>query len=165
VIHKGYWEFKDLWEAFEPIQVSQYKSILHFRLATHGDVDWHNCHPYELVDGALIHNGIIEATSGWYARQRMHGPNANVKKDNRTGANVLSIPSDTRDFVEHYIGGMDELQLRKAGRLIENAIGDYSKVVTLHDSGRHIIFNESGGHWDRGAWYSNSCYRLNGAQK
>lgn len=148
VINKGFWTFKDFWESFSEIQKAKMKAIVHFRLATHGDISWDNCHPYELDDGALIHNGIISAVSNYNYRDSVEDARG---KDEY-------IPSDTMQFVERYLRGMRERELRRSHKLIEYAIGSWSKLVTLHDSGNHIIFNERAGHWNRGAWYSNSCY-------
>src|SRR6185295_7173865 len=59
-ISKGfftYQQFLDAWKAVS--QAENTKALVHFRVATHGTIDTDNCHPFQLKDGALIHNGII----------------------------------------------------------------------------------------------------------
>lgn len=195
IIEKGFFSFNEFWRAFQEVQRDNLKAIVHFRFATHGSVDTDNCHPYELNDGALIHNGIIDCVSSaeaYYSRYTTSSPSKYYEGwdkyedidgdpvfDRNTGTvtgtydkngdwyesagyvgeRPMGRRSDTREFVEDWLSGMTEKDMRRAKSLIEYAIGDYSKLVTLHNSGRHIIFNEEAGHWDRGAWWSNACYK------
>lgn len=189
IIEKGFFIFSEFWRAFQEVQRDCLKAIVHFRWATHGTVGHDNCHPYDLKDGALIHNGMIDCTvrtsynsygDGYSAFSRIHRWKAGddlYERGDRCGVVTGSYDgngdfledkgyeratgsrSDTREFVEDWLSQMGEADMRKAKPLIEHAIGSGSKLVTLHDSGRHIIFNEWLGHWDRGAWWSNSCYR------
>lgn len=56
-IVKGFTKIEDFLKAWEPHE--QKSAIIHFRWTTHGSNTRANCHPFELADGALIHNGII----------------------------------------------------------------------------------------------------------
>jgi hypothetical protein len=207
IVEKGFFQFNEFWRAFQEVQRDNLKAIVHFRWATHGAVNNDNCHPYDLDDGALIHNGMISCvTSSYYSRYsdggvpygtasygRAYGsgghPSWNDYKDVMEDPAIVDSKSvvtgeydkngdyyedgcyvgafnkpvqkrsDTREFVEDYLRGMSEMDMRMSKRLIEHAIGSGSKLVTLHNSGGHIIFNEEAGHWNRGAWYSNYCYR------
>jgi hypothetical protein len=152
-IQRGYFTFDSLWQDIEPIIADKCPLILHFRWATHGDVNVENCHPFALKDGALIHNGIISGmgTSVYKSSNKYYQTTTcatNECDDDR---------SDTREFVEDYLDGMTVNVLRGAKKLIEHTIG-YSKLVTIHNDGSVIIFNEDSGHWRGGVWYSNNSY-------
>lgn len=158
-IQRGYFTFDTLWQDLEPIMADKCPLILHFRWATHGDVNVDNCHPFALADGALIHNGIISGMgTSTYTSSNKYYQTATCATtacdDDR---------SDTREFVEDYLDGMTVNVLRGAKKLIEHTIG-YSKLVTIHDDGSVIIFNENSGHWRGGVWYSNNSYEASKAK-
>lgn len=152
-IFKGYFEFPEFWDAYQTLTLAErQKAMVHFRWTTHGATNYDNCHPFALKDGALIHNGIIplEETKGtgsheWY----MTGDSIHAASDTR---------SDTRIFCEDYIDNMGAHELRLSRKLIESMIG-WSKLVTMHDDGSVLIFNETDGHWRKGVWYSNDSYK------
>ena len=158
VIQRGYFTFDSLWADLEPIMQDKCPLILHFRWATHGEVNIDNCHPFQLSDGALIHNGIISGLGNKYtytsANKYYTPPTTGVCDD---GGYCDDDRSDTREFVEDYLSGMHVNALRSAKKLIEFSIG-YSKLATIHNDGSVIIFNESMGHWRNGVWYSNHSY-------
>jgi glutamine amidotransferase len=157
IIQRGYFTFNELWADLTPIMADNCPLILHYRWATHGDVNVENCHPFELHDGALIHNGIISGmgTSVYKSANKYYTPPAG-----KTCADMECSDdrSDTREFVEDYLAGMGVSDLRSAKKLIEHTIG-YSKLVTIHNDGSVIIFNEDSGHWRNGVWYSNDSYK------
>jgi glutamine amidotransferase len=157
VIQRGYFTFDSLWKDLKPIMEDNCPLILHFRWATHGDVNVENCHPFALQDGALIHNGIISGMgeSTYKSSNKYYTPPVG-----KTCADMECSDdrSDTREFVEDYLADMDMLALLSAKKLIEHTIG-YSKLVTIHDDGTVIIFNEQSGHWRNGVWYSNDSYK------
>ena len=157
VIQRGYFTFNDLWADLTPIMDDNCPLILHYRWATHGDINVENCHPFQLTDGALIHNGIISGmgTSKYKSASKYYTPPVG-----KTCADMECSDdrSDTREFVEDYLADMGVSELRAAKKLIEHTIG-YSKLVTIHNDGSVIIFNESSGHWRNGVWYSNDSYK------
>lgn len=157
VIQRGYFTFDNLWADLKPIIDDKCPLILHFRWATHGDVNVENCHPFALKDGALIHNGIISGmgTSTYKSYNKYYTPPAG-----KTCADMECSDdrSDTREFVEDYLTDMGVLNLLSAKKLIEHTIG-YSKLVTIHNDGSVLIFNEDMGHWRNGVWYSNDSYK------
>jgi hypothetical protein len=141
-----------LWADLQPLMDDKLPLILHFRWATHGEVNVENCHPFELKDGALIHNGVISGMgtssySKYYTPPK--GKACEAECDDR---------SDTREFVEDYLADMGVSELLSAKKLIEHTIG-YSKLVTIHHDGSVHIFNERSGHWRNGVWYSNDSYK------
>lgn len=161
IIQRGYFTFNDLWADLAPIMADNCPLILHYRWATHGDITVENCHPFELHDGALIHNGIISGmgTSVYKSANKYYTPPVG-----KTCADMECSDdrSDTREFVEDYLAGMDSKALLSAKKLIEHTIG-YSKLVTIHNDGSVIIFNEDSGHWRNGVWYSNDSYKASKA--
>lgn len=151
IIQRGYFTFDTLWTDLQPIMEDNCPLILHFRWATHGEVNVENCHPFQLSDGALIHNGIITGMGTSYSKYYTppKGDCDTACSDDR---------SDTREFVEDYLADMGVLELIAAKKLIEHTIG-YSKLVTIHNDGSVLIFNEQMGHWRNGVWYSNDSYK------
>lgn len=152
-IQRGYFTFDALWHDLEPIMEDKCPLILHFRWATHGDVNVENCHPFALKDGALIHNGVISGMGTKTSYSKYYTTTA-TNCDTECGDDR----SDTREFVEDFLAGMNVNVLRSAKKLIEHTIG-YSKLVTIHNDGSVIIFNEQMGHWRGGVWYSNDSYK------
>lgn len=153
IIQRGYFTFDALWTDLQPIMEDNCPLILHFRWATHGDVNVENCHPFQLSDGALIHNGIISGMGTQTSYSKYYTP---PKGDCDTACS--DDRSDTREFVEDYLADMGVLELIAAKKLIEHTIG-YSKLVTIHNDGSVLIFNEQMGHWRNGVWYSNDSYK------
>lgn len=152
VIRRGYFHFKPFWRDLSAAMA--HPAIIHFRIATHGTTDEANCHPFPLKDGALVHNGIITQCGGGWAYYDDDG-----KYGDSSWRAGLVDRSDTREFCEDYIGDMDVESMKQAKPLIEKFIGSFNKLVTLHDDGSHIIFNESAGAWRDGVWYSNNSYK------
>jgi glutamine amidotransferase len=153
VIQRGYFSFDELWADLVPIMDDNCPLILHFRWATHGDVNVENCHPFMLSDGALIHNGIITGMGTSTYKSKYYTPPVG-----QCETECSDDRSDTREFVEDYLCDMGMPDLRAAKKLIEHTIG-YSKLVTIHNDGSVIIFNEDMGHWRNGVWYSNDSYK------
>lgn len=146
-LKKGYFTFNDFWEAYEKFSQSQKLAcIIHFRVATHKNVDGRNCHPWRVSsDLVFIHNGTIPG----------------MTKDDSL--------SDTGNFC-----AMLDLLMQEAPTyyktpefkwFISNAIGGNNKLIFLDKDGDHIIINESAGVWKDGCWFSNqsfSCSRSRG---
>jgi len=112
--------------------------LIHFRIATHGEVNLDNCHPFILNDKmALVHNGVI------------------------TGYGDKKTKSDTVDFIEKVIGNIGWKNWKNPAfrELVGKAIG-YSKLAILDENGNYYIINESKGNWNDGVWYSNESYKV-----
>jgi len=111
--------------------------ILHFRIATHGEICEQNTHPF-LIDktSAFAHNGIISNC-----------------------ADSTSKKSDTVIFKEKILQKLPNNWHKNPLyiELISGYIG-YSKLVFIkkHES---FIINEDLGIWDDGNWYSNNSYK------
>lgn len=130
-------DFDKFYEYYSKVETTS-NMLIHFRIATHGEVCKDNCHPFKLNNRmALVHNGII---SGYGS-----------KTDN---------VSDTRDFIDKVIGKISYKQwYNPAFRELVGKVIGYSKLGILDKTGRYFIVNEQKGVWDDGVWYSNSSYK------
>jgi hypothetical protein len=121
------------------MSLEKYPAIIHARIKTHGKTDLGNCHPFRVEAGlAFIHNGVL--------------PTSTAKNPDR---------SDTWHFNElilkPLVKKLGSLHQSLVPLLVEYARG--SKLVFLDYAGRHLIVNESAGHWHEGAWFSNCSYK------
>ena len=137
-VQKGYMSLKDFMEAYSDAAGKNKDSpfLIHFRIRSQGDKSSANTHPFELPTGAVIHNGTLDGT----------------------GATWGVGESDTAKFVSKFkdILNFDFLSAKK--KEMEDAVS-YNKMAFLFNDGRHVILNESKGHWDGGVWYSNGSYK------
>lgn len=138
-VHKGFFNFHDFWEAYEPYQEEQ--CVIHFRIRTHGTIGIDNCHPFNITSNvAFVHNGVI------------------------SGYGVKDM-SDTSHFNERVLKHLVTVYGRRTvfdgviQELIEEVIG-YSKLIFLDNLGNVQITNEKKGEWNAGVWYSNSSYKI-----
>lgn len=130
--------FEDFWKEYSKLQKNN-TMLIHFRIATHGNVEIQNCHPFKLNDRmALIHNGII---SGY-------------------GSKTENL-SDTRDFISKVIGNISHKMWKNPSfrELVGKAIS-YSKFAILDTDENYYIINEDKGHWYNGVWFSNKSYEI-----
>lgn len=114
--------------------------VIHFRMMTHGDIDYDNCHPYMITENLwMAHNGILST-----------GNDADVSK------------SDTwhyiRDFLRPLIAkyGDDILFDPIMQQYIEEHIGSGNKFGIVHKDGRVAILNRKSGVDHMDAWFSNT---------
>lgn len=120
-------------------------ALFHFRIATHGNTDLGNCHPFNVDNNprsVLAHNGMLPLTM--------------PVNDHR---------SDTKLFAEivlPHIGGVKALDDKNffddVGRW---ASGNKMVILTVEENVDRdwYIINENLGHWDAGVWWSNSSYK------
>lgn len=112
--------------------------LVHFRLATHGEVNLDNAHPFVVNDKMIMmHNGTI---------------------NNCTPAKG-DVRSDSKVFAEDIIANLPDgwEDNRACMELVEKYIGA-SKVLTLTNDGNITIFNEHLGNEYLGCWFSNYSY-------
>lgn len=113
--------------------------LIHFRIATHGEVSKFNCHPFVVdEDVVFVHNGMI----------------SDVAKDTRK--------SDTQMFNEEILKGLhpeDLVYNNTIKRLLEEFIGWNSKLIFMNIDGDIQICNEKKGNWEDGCWYSNTSWK------
>jgi hypothetical protein len=132
--------FANFRESFEPY--AQCQALIHFRIATSGLIDLHNCHPFTVSDElAFIHNGVINIDR-----------NLNDSRSDTWHFNELVLkPMYERD-PDFFLRGEIVYTMRLAH--------SGSKFVFLHASGDYRIWNEGDGVWEPdGHWYSNTSFR------
>ena len=136
---KGMFKVEEVIELYE--KVKQYHCLIHFRKATHGRVDAANCHPFLFDNGkyALIHNGIISIKC-----------NINGLSDTAHFVKLVLEP-----LVATYGIPINDGSLHY---LISTSIGS-DKMCIMDGEGKCYVFNEEGGTWEEGVWYSNLTFR------
>lgn len=137
-IRKGFMKWKLFYKSYKQDAQAAKTSpfLIHFRIRTHGSKDENNTHPFQIENGALIHNGCI------------HG----------TGANNVDGKSDTCLFAEKFSSKLEYNVIKNHVKEIEDALGTYNKIGLLYNDGNYLILNESSGMWDEEVWYSNRTY-------
>ena len=111
--------------------------VIHFRMATHGNIDLENCHPFKVNKNlAFVHNGII----------------ANYGNGNY---------SDTYCYNEKRLKTLQNnfLKSRFIREFIAEEIGSYNKLIFMDNHSNYTIVNEEVGIWENDNWYSNSGYK------
>lgn len=111
--------------------------ILHWRQATHGEVNEANAHPFRVGSVAVVHNGMLDVgcpvrgmSDTWHLVEHLIGPTARHEPDRLFTAEWQSV-----------VGGM---------------IGTGNKLVILDGAGRLAIVNRAAGVEHQGRWYSNT---------
>jgi hypothetical protein len=131
-----------------------YPAIVHFRMATHGDKNKANCHPFDLRDFeddstgatgdrlpvAVIHNGIFNQANN---DQKQWSDTWHTCRD-------LLAPIWQMDAKAFGLPHMIEMG--------DHYVGSYNKLVFLAADGTCNIWGEKNGHWKDGCWYSNRSY-------
>lgn len=147
IVIRGLFGFRKFWKLYREVPKDK-PMLIHFRIATSGQVDKSNCHPW-LIDNkhALIHNGNIES-----------------KLEEK-----VEETSDTGIFVEKILKPIFADPILKKRKLwwkkdsfkwlMENSIGSNNKIVILAANGEEQIFNEKAGEWEDGAWFSNKTFK------
>ena len=137
VIYKGFFTADDFFSAWEK---HEHKSaVLHFRLASAGDISYKNCHPFQLVNGgALVHNGHF-AGYDWHPQ---HSDTA------------LWIATVLNPLLERYPTALRDPVLLA---LLESATQG-SKVAILPRQGRTVVLHPDEWVANGGVLYSNKSY-------
>ena len=137
---KGYDKFDEFYNDYNKVSESKLNEsaiVLHFRIATSGNIDYDNCHPhYVNRNMAFVHNGIIDRFS-----------------------DIEADKSDTVFFNENILHKLPAnfLSIELIMELISGYIGN-SKLVFMDNKGNITIVNEEEGIWDMGCWFSNNSY-------
>jgi len=139
-IHKG----MDIESLITELDEIDGEAVIHFRLATHGEVDEANCHPYPVthdesilgaddvtVRAAIAHNGII-----------------------RKWADQKDKWSDTARFVYRYLAHIPRNKRHKA--LKKHAKNDGQKFALMNAKGVRMY-----GDWEQvdDVWFSNTMWQ------
>jgi hypothetical protein len=141
-ISKGFFTFDEFRAAYLPYERRQ--AAIHFRLATHGQKNSANCHPFSVTDEiAMIHNGVLpidtsnekDMSDTWHYVEYVLKP----------------LADENRDFYSH--GPI---------KFLGEAAISGSKFVFLRADGDWDIWNQDDGHWAGDIWYSNKSYVRSG---
>jgi len=117
--------------------------VIHFRWTTHGiNSGTFNVHPFQINDGlAFAHNGVIHKVDD---DQKL----SDTQVFNRDILKPLSIKNTINPVVL---------------LLIQEYIGNGSKLAFVNRFGQSQIVNEKAGHYLDNIWYSNRSYESAGA--
>lgn len=112
--------------------------LVHFRYATHGNIDLNNVHPFDCNGGAFAHNGIFDI------------PRTKRTKD----------ASDTRAFRDVILpkfplGWQNDPVYR---HILKEYCGYGNKLAFIWQDKTYTIINAEAGAWDNDVWYSNKGY-------
>lgn len=121
---------------------------VHWRMATHGDIDMVNCHPYEIVGYDqqdpifFMHNGVL-SNGNWKDK---------TKSDTWWYAHDYLKP-----LLDPSVGGDPNLAFKAPFKeILGDSIGASNKFVLMDRFGNMAIINEDAGvHWN-GMWLSNT---------
>lgn len=136
VVRRGpkFWDLEKQYRKEHGRYGEQSTFLVHFRLATCGNVCLANSHPYPLKNGgALIHNGVLD---------------------------LAGIPkgfSDTRWLVKSVLNKLPEnwpFETNFVG-MVKDFIGVGNKLGILMPNGGYTIIGEKSGYWQDEIWYSN----------
>jgi hypothetical protein len=138
IVEKGFFTFDAFREAYLPYEAD--KSLIHFRLATHGERNKDNCHPFMVTPHlAMIHNGVLDICT----QSEPH-------------------MSDTWHYVEYILKPMAALAEDWYSHVGLQFVGEQairgSKFLFLRADGDWHIWNQNSGHWNEDTWYSNRSY-------
>lgn len=120
-------------------QVATGDIVLHFRLATHGDVSDKLCHPFYVnKDLVMFHNGVI--------RDSVSGYNEHNKNE-----------SDTKAFVNNVLKNFKKgFQNNKTVmNMISTSVGEYNKLCFLDNTGKTSYTSSDNWVEYNGILYSN----------
>lgn len=139
IVHKELHSFNSFMKIKKEIDKLNTNIVIHFRIATSGNIDTKNCHPFKVNDELYFcHNGILDIEV------------------------PLNSPiNDTQIYNNSFLKGLPKNFVENSSimQLIEYSIGSRNKFVFLDVKGQFHILNESIGIWDNGAWYSNTSYK------
>lgn len=113
--------------------------VWHARMQTHGDIDFENCHPYQVTEDVwMAHNGILS-----------------------TGNNSDKSKSDTWHFIRNFLrpaltANPDLILDDQWCAFVGEMIGRSNKFGFVRSDGKMVIINEQAGVEYQGAWLSNT---------
>jgi predicted glutamine amidotransferase len=141
MIEKGLYKFEEFMEKFNSIitEESNPNLIIHFRIKTHGNIDYDNCHPFKISDDIVFaHNGTILGYT--------------PDKKSEVSDTILFNVKVLQFF--HSIFGVNFLDKEEVKEIVINLING-SRLVFLNNKNEVTILNESKGEWKDKCWFSN----------
>ena len=120
-------------------QVATGDIVLHFRLATHGDVSDKLCHPFYVnKDLVMFHNGVI--------RDSVSGYNEHNKNESDTTAFVNNV---LKNFKKGFQNNKTVMNM------ISTSVGEYNKLCFLDNTGKTSYTSSDNWVEYNGILYSN----------
>ena len=140
MINKGLYtldEFLNLYKSIKSQSISDV--VIHCRIATHGNIDIKNAHPFQInKDIVMVHNGILKI---------------DILNKNQ---------SDTIHFINKYLKNItiDLLKNKTFINMLAEFITPHNKFIFLDKKGKSYIINQQQGIYDNmGNWFSNNSYK------
>jgi len=124
-----------LWQHLKRIN-GKHNIVLHFRIATHGEVSLENCHPFRVSKSLILsHNGIL-----------------NIKLKDKTRSDTYALAS--------LLGSLPDGFLERGVYrwLLDEAVSP-DKLLFMDGVGNVTIIGENRGSWVEGLWFSNTYWR------
>ena len=155
-LFKGFFTFKSFWDAFSSANIKKNEAaLIHFRVATHGNIDKHTCHPFIITNNyedmretsivtengdIMIHNGIL---------------NFDFNNDDISDSMYLAKYLSKFDLSNPINSFMFELAL------LNNNKNKFNRVGILHTNNKTEIFGFKEP-WElyEGCYFSNKSYTL-----
>ena len=121
-------------------QVATGDIVLHFRLATHGDISDKLCHPFYVnKDLVMFHNGVI--------RDSVSGYNGHNKNESDTKAFVNNVLKNFKKGFQNNETIMN---------MISTSVGEYNKLCFLDNTGKTSYTSSDNWVEYNGILYSNT---------
>jgi len=131
----NYSTFKGILNSLAP-----YTKIVHLRYTTVGENSLDNCHPFDINNGVMFHNGTINSLSPSF-KDRDKGESDSYKLAELINKAYYDEVQDIEPFLQHIIGDT------------------INKLAFLEQDGTVTILNEHLGMEDDGIWYSNDYHK------
>ena len=139
-----YDEFRASWIYHHSKHGKNSPFILHFRAASHGEINVDNCHPFKVNQNyVMAHNGTLNKVPL-------------VKKEGKPDGR-----SDTKTFVEDYLSVLPSNfnNNNTIRTFLIDFIGTNNKLIFLDKRGAFTIYNKSSGIDDNNRWFSNDMFK------
>lgn len=137
-ISKGFKSFPHFWREYKRRSKDLSSPfLLHFRIATVGDVNIENTHPFPSTLGsAFAHNGTMHSFK-------------EVFEGYSDSRNVAELLRQLKMDITTYSGRV----------MLKSILGSTNKGVFLLPNKQFVILNAAEGEVNNGIWYSNNSYR------
>lgn len=117
--------------------------VVHCRIATSGEIDFDNTHPYALTVGGInhamvFHNGILN----------------DVVYTDKAKSDTWHFVQTVAKALPEFVGGLENTEL--IAQITANAIKNSSRFVVMPIVGSMRIYNAGSGKYDGKVWYSNT---------
>lgn len=173
VVNKGFMRLKNFLSEYESINPEEKEVVIHFRLATHGEISPEQTHPF-IVKGkyGVMHNGIIhfgkpdlndwsdiegETEDDFWARH------IELARHMEIAAEKEETDSDTLKFCKEVLEELPDNFTKQTGivSLLNMFLTDEQSVLVIMDNEGNVTKHgiDTGEEVD-GCWFSNIIWQL-----